>query len=205
MRPTDSLRIRPSLSRLQLQMPCCYFFRRPQFLRNPPQVSVSAPNESLNPSTQVNEAPSLSQPSHTSPRGNAGHPDPAPTASVCLSQQQEDPPHQANDPLPATDSHPSDAPSSDLSALVNAALKDYAKQTNIDLPGHPLSARIKEDDTLETVIGVLSEALDDSGEATHRGNLMKFINPIVNVVLSIKETVGEAASLVSQGMSDLPV
>jgi hypothetical protein len=122
-----------------------------------------------------------------------------------LSQQQEDPPHQANDPLPATDFHPSDPPPSDLSALVNAALKDYAKQTNIDLPGHPLSARIKEDDTLETVIGVLSEALDDSGDDIHRGNLMKIINPIVNVVLSIKETVGEAASLVSRGVSDLPV
>jgi hypothetical protein len=165
-------------------------------------VIVSAPNESLNPSTQVDKVPSLSQPSRPSSRENAG--DPAPTASISLSQQQEDPPRQVNDPLPATDSHPS-GPPSDLSALVNAALKDYAKQTNIDLPGHPLSARIKEDDTLETVIGVLSEALDDSGDATHRGNLMKFINPIVNVVLSIKETVGEAASLVSQGVSDHPV
>jgi hypothetical protein len=84
-------------------------------------------------------------------------------------------------------------------------LKDYAKQTNIDLPGHPLSARIKEDDTLETVIGVLSEALDDSGDATRRGNLMKSINPIVNVVLSISETVGEAASVVSQRVSDFLV
>jgi hypothetical protein len=122
-----------------------------------------------------------------------------------LSQQQENPPIQVNDQVPTTSSHPSDSLSSDLSALINAALKDYAKQTNIDLPGHPLSAKIKEHDTLETVIGVLSEALGDAGDATHRENLMKIVNPIVNVVLSISGTVGSAAGLVCQIASDLPV
>ena len=231
-------------------MPCCSFFRRPRFLGHHPQVSVSAPNVSLNPSTQVNEA--------TSPRENTGNPalttsvslsqqhsspnsqdndqvsppvtslnpppivnevppasppsrppsranNSVPTTPVFSSQQQENPPHQANDQVPATPSYPPDPPPSDLSELINAALKDYAKQTNIDLPDHPLSTKIKEDDTLETVIGVLSEALDGSVDATHKGNLKKFINPIVNVVYSISGTVGEAAGVVSQRVLGLPV
>ena len=159
---------------------------------------VSPPATSLNSPPIVNEAPPSPPPSRPSSRANNS----APTTSVPLSQQQEDPPHQVNDEVPATSSHPSDPPSSDLSALINAALKDYAKQTNIDLPGHPLSARIKEDDTLETVIGVLSEALGDSGDATHKGSIMKYVNRIVNVVLSISGTVGEATGLVSQRVSD---
>ncbi|KAI0247931.1 hypothetical protein BJV78DRAFT_858316 [Lactifluus subvellereus] len=176
-----------------LKMPFCGLCKRPRFLGHHPQPSVSTPIISLNPPSIVNEAPPSrsSLPSRPPSRANNS----ALTTSISLSQQQENPPHQVNDQVPATSSHPSDPPPSDLSALINAALKDYAKQTNIDLPGHPLSARIKEDDTLEAVIGVLSEALDDSGDATHRGNLMKIISPIVNVVLSISGTVGEAAGL----------
>ena len=162
---------------------------------------ISPPATSLNPPPIVNEAPSSSPPSRSSSRANNS----ALITSVSLSQQQENSPDQVNEQVPATSSHPSDPPSSDLSELINAALKDYAKQTNIDLPGHPLFARIKEDDTLETIIGVLSEALDDAGDATHRGNLMKYINRIVKVVLSISETAGSAAGLVSQIVSDLPV
>ena len=162
---------------------------------------VSPPATSLNPLSTVNEAPSSSPPSCPSSRAN----NLAPTTSVSLSQQQENPPHQVDDQVPTTSSYPLDLPSSDLSALINAALKDYAKQTNIDLPGHPLFARIKEDDTLETIIGVLSETLDDAGDATHRGNLVIYINRIVKVVLSISGTVGDAAGLVSQRVSGLPV
>jgi hypothetical protein len=147
---------------------------------------VSPPAISLNPPPIVNESPSLSPPSRPSSQANNW----ALTTSASLSQRQENPPHQVNDQVPATSPHPSDSPLSDLSVLINAALKDYAKQTNIDLPGHPLSGRIKEDDTLETVIGVLSEALDDSGDATHKGNLKKFINPIVKwYTLSAEQSV----------------
>ena len=162
---------------------------------------LSPPATSLNPPPIVNEAPSSSPPSGSSSRANNS----ALIRSVSLSQQQENSPDQVNEQVAATSSHPSDPPSSDLSALINAALKDYAKETNIDLPGHPLSAKIKEDDSLETVIGVLSEALGDSGDATQRENLMKIVNPIVNVVLCISGTVGSAAGLVSQIVSDLPV
>jgi hypothetical protein len=41
--------------------------------------------------------------------------------------------------------------------------------------------RIEEDDALETAIGVLLKALDDSEDATHRRNLMEIINPIVKM------------------------
>jgi hypothetical protein len=69
--------------------------------------------------------------------------------------------------------------SSQLQAFFEAALKDYEKQTGIELTKHPLAEQLQDCRSVESVIAVLHEQTQALGESREKDKVMK---PLKNAV-----------------------
>ena len=94
--------------------------------------------------------------------------------------------------------------SSSIQILFNNALKEYTSQTGDDLASHPLSTKIITCDSVESITAVLREQAD----AFHKfregdRNVMKWLEPMVNVVNVLSATLGEGISQVGHICSNI--
>jgi hypothetical protein len=95
--------------------------------------------------------------------------------------------------------HPTST-SSNFQPIFNNALKAYKKHTKKDLLTHPLADRLEACNLPSSILTVLQEQVQEINES-QRGNerLTKWLDPTVNVLHALSETLGEGVGLVSIG------
>ena len=92
--------------------------------------------------------------------------------------------------------------SSNFQLIFNNALKAYEKRTKNDLLAHPLAAELQNCNSPETILAVLHrqvQGLDPSPSGDDRWT--KWLDPTVNVLHTLSDTLGEGVSLVSFAMN----
>jgi hypothetical protein len=100
-----------------------------------------------------------------------------------------------------SNSHPTTAsatPSTNFQLIFNNALKAYEKRTKKDLLAHPLAAELQKCNSPSAILAVLhqqAQGLDRSPSNDDRWT--KWLDPTVNVLHTLSETLGEGVSLVS--------
>ena len=96
-------------------------------------------------------------------------------------------------------SHPTAATSSaNFQLIFNNALKAYERRTKKDLLAHPLAAELQNCNSPSAILAVLHkqvQGLDRSQSSDDRWT--KWLDPTVNVLHTLSETLGEGVSLVS--------
>ena len=98
--------------------------------------------------------------------------------------------------------HSTPASSSNFHLIFSNALKAYEKQTNKALLAHPLAAHLQSCDSPTSIIAVLQQQgqdLDRSRSSNEK--LTKWLDPTVNVLYALSETLSGGASLVRLGMT----
>jgi hypothetical protein len=88
--------------------------------------------------------------------------------------------------------------SSTFQLIFNNALKAYEKRTKKDLLAHPLAAELQKCNSPSAILAVLHQqvkALDQSQSNDDRWT--KWLDPTVNVLYMLSETLGEGISLVN--------
>ena len=98
-------------------------------------------------------------------------------------------------------SNPTTDPStldSNFAAIFDAASREYKSLTENDLATHPLAAAIEGCNTPDSVLNVFRKQASAS-DKFRKGNdkLMKCLTPIVNILFTFSETLGEGVGLVS--------
>jgi hypothetical protein len=90
--------------------------------------------------------------------------------------------------------------SSNFQPIFNNALKAYKKHTKKDLLMHLLTDRLEACNSPSSILTVLQEQVQELNES-QCGNerLMKWLDPNVNVLHALSETLGEGIGLVSIG------
>jgi hypothetical protein len=87
--------------------------------------------------------------------------------------------------------------STNFELIFNNALKAYEKRTKKDLLSHPLAAELQNCNSPSAILAVLHQQvqeLDPSPSSDDRWT--KWLDPTVNVLQTLSETLGEGASLV---------
>ena len=92
----------------------------------------------------------------------------------------------------------SSSPSSpNFQLIINNALDTYKKRTKNDLLAHPLAAKLQSCNTPSAILAILDQqiqGLDHSRSSDDRWT--RWLDPTVNVLLALSETLGEGVSLV---------
>ena len=91
------------------------------------------------------------------------------------------------------------APSvSNFASIFDAALQEYKTLMKKDLAAHPFAAAIEDRNTPDSILNVFrkqAQALDTFRKGDDK--LMECLTPIVNILLTFSETLGENVGLVS--------
>ena len=88
--------------------------------------------------------------------------------------------------------------SSNFQLIFNNALKSYEKRTKNDLRAHPLAVELQDCNSPSKILAILhkqAQGLDQSLSGDDRWT--KWLDPTVNVLYRLSETLGEGISLVS--------
>ena len=99
-----------------------------------------------------------------------------------------------------SNSHPiaTTSSSSSFELIFNNALKAYKKRTKKDLLAHPFAAELQKCNSPASILAVLhqqTQGLDRSQSSDDRWT--KWLDPTVNVLHTLSETIGAGVSLVS--------
>jgi hypothetical protein len=93
--------------------------------------------------------------------------------------------------------HPTST-SSNFQSIFDNALKGYMKRTKKDLLKHPLADRIQACDSPISILTVLQEQVQEFNESQRSNErLTKWLDPTVNVLHVLSETLREGVGLVS--------
>jgi hypothetical protein len=95
--------------------------------------------------------------------------------------------------------HPTST-SSNFQSIFDNALKAYKKRTKEDLLKHPLANQIQACDSPSSILALLQEQgqeLNESQRSNER--LTKWLDPTVNILHALSETLRECVGLVSIG------
>ncbi|KAF8263107.1 hypothetical protein EI94DRAFT_622568 [Lactarius quietus] len=85
-------------------------------------------------------------------------------------------------------------PSSNFKSMLDAALADYKKKTGEDLQAIWLASELQTCDSVDSVLGILrdqAKAFERSGDQ----KLMKWIDPLINVLFVFSDALGDGVSL----------
>jgi hypothetical protein len=72
--------------------------------------------------------------------------------------------------------------SSHLRVLLDAALKDYKQQTNIELAEHPLAQRLQDVNSVDSVTAILREQAQDFKEFQDKDKVLKPLKRVLTVL-----------------------
>jgi hypothetical protein len=88
-------------------------------------------------------------------------------------------------------------PSSDFNSILNAALNEYKKKTGGGLLEHPLADKVRRCDSIGAISAILQgQAREFEQFRDGDQRLIKWINPMVDVLSTFSETFGGVASIV---------
>ena len=93
------------------------------------------------------------------------------------------------------------SPSSTYQAIFDNALETYRKKTREDPRSHPLFDQLESCHSPDAVLAVLRGQLGHPGSSNDSFTMC--LNPIVNVLFALSETIGGSASLVGPTTSVL--
>ncbi len=99
-----------------------------------------------------------------------------------------------------SNSHPTatTTSSSNFQLIFNNALKVYEKRTKIDLLAHPLAAELQKCNSPSAILAVLHQQVRGLGPSQSSDDRWtKWLDPTVNVLYMLFETLGEGISLVN--------
>ena len=102
-------------------------------------------------------------------------------------------------------SHLTATSSSNFQLIINNALKAYEKRTKNDLLAHPLAFQLQACESPAAIIAVLQQqvqGLDHSRSSDDRWT--KWLDPTVNILYVLSETLGEGVGLVSHRTRTFP-
>jgi hypothetical protein len=88
-------------------------------------------------------------------------------------------------------------PLSNFNLILDAALSEYKQKTGRGLLEHPLAEQVRRCDSIGAILAilqVLAREFQQVGDGDHR--LMKWINPMVDVISAFSETLSGVASVV---------
>ena len=100
----------------------------------------------------------------------------------------------------STASQTPSTPSSNLNSILEATLSEYQKKTGSELLEHPLAAEMKQCDSIGAFSALLQgQAREFQQFRNGDQRLMKWIDPMVNVLTTFSESLGGVASIVRPG------
>ncbi|OCH87062.1 hypothetical protein OBBRIDRAFT_182826 [Obba rivulosa] len=83
----------------------------------------------------------------------------------------------------------------DFQQLFSDALDEYKRQTGTSLDSHPLGDKLKSCNSVDDVVAILTDQSRSFEDFRKKAPLMTRLKPIVNVVISVSETLGEGVAL----------
>ena len=93
--------------------------------------------------------------------------------------------------------HPPATSSSNFQLIFDNALKAYRKRTKKDLLSHPLATQLQQCDSPSSIQAVLRQQIQELDQSqTSDERLTKWLEPTVNVLSALSDTIGDAVSLV---------
>jgi len=98
----------------------------------------------------------------------------------------------------STSNHTTDPSTSNFLAIFDTASREYKSLTKNDLATHPLAAAIEGYNSPDSILNVFrkqASAFDKFRKGDDK--LMEGLTPIVNILFTFSETLGEGAGLVS--------
>jgi fungal STAND N-terminal Goodbye domain len=98
-------------------------------------------------------------------------------------------------------SHPNPAASSSnhFQLLINNALKMYEKRTKNNLLSHPLATQLQDCNSPADILAVLRQQVQGINQSSNsEDRWTKWLDPTINIIYTLSETLGEGVSLVSQ-------
>jgi hypothetical protein len=98
-----------------------------------------------------------------------------------------------------SNSHPitGGSSSSNFQLIFNNALKVYEKRTKKDLLAHPLATELQNCNSPTKILAVLHQQVQLDQSLNSDDRWTKWLDPTVNVLFMLSETLGEGISLVS--------
>ena len=102
-------------------------------------------------------------------------------------------------------SNPTASSSNHFQIVINNALKAYEKRTKNDLLSHPLATQLQDCNSPADILAVLYQqvqGIDQSRNTEDRWT--KWLDPTINTLYTLSETLGEGVSLVSERTSICP-
>jgi len=98
----------------------------------------------------------------------------------------------------STSNQTADPSASNFAAIFDAASREYKSLTKKDLATHPLAAAIEGYNSPDSILNVFrkqAQAFDTFRKGDDK--LMECLTPIVNILFTVSETLGEGVGLVS--------
>jgi hypothetical protein len=93
--------------------------------------------------------------------------------------------------------HPPSPSTSNFQSIFNDALKEYQRRTKKDLLTHPLAAQLQQCDSPSSIRAVLRQQVQELDQSqTSDERLTKWLDPMVNVLSALSDTIGDAVGLV---------
>jgi hypothetical protein len=107
------------------------------------------------------------------------------------------PPLGVNAPAIMSHTRPTASSSSTFQPIFNNALKAYERRTKKDLLKHPLATQLQACDSPSSILLLLQQQVQDLNRSqSSNDRLTKWLDPTVNVLYTLSETLGEGVGLV---------
>ena len=87
--------------------------------------------------------------------------------------------------------------STNFQLIFNNALDTYKKRTKNDLLAHPLAAELQKSNSISAILTVLHQQVQGLDQSPSDDRWTRWLDPTVNVLHTLSETLGEGVSLVS--------
>jgi hypothetical protein len=84
--------------------------------------------------------------------------------------------------------------SSHLRVLFEAAVEDYKQQTGIQLAEHPLTERLQDGNSVESVTAILREQAQDFKEFREKDKVLKPLKKVLTILHRLSSAVGLVCS-----------
>ena len=95
-------------------------------------------------------------------------------------------------------SYPTSSSSNNFQLIINNALKAYEKRTKRDLLAHPLVTQLQDCNSPADILAVLHQQVQGINQSrSSEDRWTKWLDPTVNILYTLSETLGEGVSLVS--------
>ena len=98
-------------------------------------------------------------------------------------------------------SHPTSSSSNNFQLVINNALKAYEKRTKRDLLAHPLATQLQDCNSPADILAVLHQQVQGINQSrSSEDRWTNWLDPTVNILYTLSDTLGEGVSLVSDRM-----